>query len=91
MPKLASQIRAALCKIVWNTGSRSPGELEITRSTSDVAVCCSSNFGEVGGALAQFVEQPRVLDGDDGLGGEILYQFDLLVSKGTNFLAVQAE
>ena len=24
-----------------NTGCRSPGELEITRSTSDVAVCCS--------------------------------------------------
>ena len=22
--------------------------------------------------LAQFVEQPRVLDGDDGLGGEVL-------------------
>ena len=26
---------------------------------------------EVGGALAQFVEQPRVLDGDDGLGGKV--------------------
>ena len=23
-------------------------------------------------ALPQFVEQPRVLDGDDGLGGEVL-------------------
>src|SRR5215831_11298383 len=28
--------------MAWNTGSRSPGELLITRSTSDVAVCCSS-------------------------------------------------
>ena len=27
---------------VWNTGSSSPGELEMTRSTSEVAVCCSS-------------------------------------------------
>ena len=27
---------------------------------------------EVVGALAQFGQQPRVLDGDDGLGGEIL-------------------
>ena len=58
----------------------SAGELEMTRNTSDVAVCCSNDFGEVGGALAevvgalaQFVEQPRILDGDDGLGGEILH------------------
>ena len=29
-------------------------------------------FGEIVGALAQLVEQPRVLDGDDGLGGEVL-------------------
>ena len=33
-------------------------------------VCCA--FGEVRCALTQFVEQPRVLDGDDGLGGEVL-------------------
>ena len=44
-----------------NTGCRSPGELEMTRSTSDVAVCCSSDSVrsvvrlEVVGALAQFV------------------------------------
>ena len=28
--------------MAWKTGSNSPGELEITRSTSEVAVCCSS-------------------------------------------------
>ena len=28
-------------------------------------------FGEIVGALAQFAEQPRVLDGDHGLGGEV--------------------
>ena len=28
--------------MAWNTGSSSPGELEMTRSTSEVAVCCSS-------------------------------------------------
>src|SRR5262249_43773269 len=28
--------------MAWNTGSRSPGELEMTRNTSEVAVCCSS-------------------------------------------------
>ena len=42
VPKLASQMRVAFSNMVWNTGSNSPGELEMTRSTSDVAVCCSS-------------------------------------------------
>ena len=27
-------------------------------------------LSQIVSALAQFVEQPRVLDGDDGLGGE---------------------
>ena len=43
-------------------------------------------FCQVSGALAQFVEQPRVLNGDDGLGGEILNQRDLLVGKRPHFL-----
>ena len=38
-------------------------------------------LGEIVGTLAQFVEQPRVLDGDDGLGGEVLQQLDLLVGE----------
>src|SRR5207342_1241526 len=37
--------------------------------------------------FAQLVEQPRVLDGDDGLTGEILYQLDLLVAEWPRFLA----
>src|SRR5262245_2745668 len=37
--------------------------------------------------FAQLVEQARVLDGDDRLSGEILYEFDLLVGKGTYLLA----
>ena len=32
--------------------------------------------------------QSRVLDGDDGLGGEVLKQRDLLVGKGSHFLAI---
>ena len=39
-------------------------------------------LAEIVGALAQLVEQPRVLDGDDGLGGEVLHQLDLLVGEG---------
>ena len=42
----------------------------MTLSTSEVAVCCSA-IRQIVGALAQLVEQPRVLDGDDGLGGEV--------------------
>ena len=62
----------------------------MTLSTSAVAVCCSRPR-EISGALPQFVEQPRVLDGDDGLSGEALDQRDLLVGKGPNFLAVESE
>jgi hypothetical protein len=39
---LASQVRVALANMAWNTGSNSPGELEMTRNTSEVALCCSS-------------------------------------------------
>ena len=42
MPNLASQMRGAFASMAWNTGSSSPGEPEMTRSTSEVAVCCSS-------------------------------------------------
>ena len=38
--------------------------------------------------FAQLVEQARVLDGDDGLGGEVLDQFDLLVGERPNLLGV---
>jgi len=36
--------------------------------------------------LPQFVEQPRVLDGDDGLSGEVLQQRYLLVGERAHFL-----
>jgi hypothetical protein len=42
-------------------------------------------------AKAQFIEQPRVLDGDDGLGGEVGDQPDLLVGKRPNLLAEDAD
>ena len=56
----------------------------MTLSTSAVAVCCCSEF-------AQLVEQPGVLDGDDGLVGEVLHQLDLLVGERTNLLAIDAD
>ena len=36
-------------------------------------------------ALAEFLEQAHVLDGDDGLGGEGFEQLDLFVRERTNF------
>ena len=52
----------------------------MTLSTSAVAVCCSSN------SLSslrspQLIEQPHVLDGDNGLFGEVHHQLDLLVGE----------
>ena len=60
---------------------RSKVERLITLSTSEVAVCCCSEF-------TQLIEQPRVLDSDDGLGGEVLHQLDLLVGEGADLLPV---
>ena len=60
----------------------------MTCSTSEVAVCCSSLEIVV---RAQLVEQPRVLDGDDGLGGEVAHQLDLLVGEWTHLLAKNAD
>ena len=54
----------------------------MTLSTSAVAVCCCSN------SVRQLVQQPRVLDGDDGLRGEVLHQLDLLVGERPDLLAV---
>src|SRR5262245_7916541 len=41
-PNFASHMSKAFSSMVLNTGCKSPGELETTLSTSDVAVCCSS-------------------------------------------------
>jgi hypothetical protein len=45
-------------------------------------------FGQIGSALAQLIQQPRVLDGDDRLTGEVRHERDLFVGKRTNFLAI---
>ena len=60
----APQSRAAASIKVSSTVCRSNAERLMTLSTSAVAVCCWRGF-------AQLVEQPRVLDGDDGLVGEV--------------------
>ena len=42
-------------------------------------------------ALAQLVQQSCIFDGDDSLRGKVRNQLDLLVGKGTNFLAKKRE
>jgi hypothetical protein len=42
-------------------------------------------------ALAQLVEQAGVLDGDDGLVGEVGEQFDLLIGERPDLLAVDSD
>src|SRR5262249_16200185 len=39
--------------------------------------------------LPQLTQQPRVLDGDDGLSGEGCHQIDLLLAKWVHLLAGQ--
>ena len=58
----------------------------MTLSTSRGRGLLLQRFGEIVGALAQLVEQARVLDGDDGLRGEVLHQLDLLVGEGAHLL-----
>src|SRR5262249_42957607 len=41
--------------------------------------------------LAQFVKQPRILNGDDGLGGEVLHQRLLLIVEGRTFVLVDLD
>src|SRR5215469_6122377 len=51
VPNLAPQMRVAFSSMAWNTDSRSPGELEMTRSTSEVAASRSD-------ASASFFSSP---------------------------------
>ncbi len=82
-------MRVAFASMASKTGSSSPGELEMTRSTSEVAVCCSSDFGELGGARLHLVEQPHVLDRDHRLVGKGGDQLDLPVGERPNLVTRQ--
>ena len=65
------------------TGSNSPGDELMTLKTSDVAVVVQQ--------LAQFVEQPRVLDGDDSLRSEVSEQLNLLVGERASLGSVECQ
>jgi len=55
----------------WNTGSSSPGELEINAQHLRGCGLLFQRFAEIVRALLQLIEQARVLDGNDGLGSEV--------------------
>ncbi len=63
----------------------------MTLSTSRGRGLLLQRLGEIVGALAQLVEQPRVLDGDDGLRGEVLDQLDLLFGERPNLLPIDGD
>ena len=64
-------MRVAFPSIASKTGFKSPGDELITCKTSAVAVCPVQRLAEIGGALTQFVQQLRVLDGDDHLAAKV--------------------
>ncbi len=63
----------------------------MTRRISAVAVCCSSDSVSSAFRALQLLEQPHVLDGDDGLRGKGLQEADLTVREGTYLPAVHGE
>ena len=65
-----------------NTACRSKAERLMTFKTSAVAVCCCSASLKIARSRLYLVEQPGVLERDDGLIGECLYEFDLALSDG---------
>ena len=79
--------RVAFSSSDWKIGFSSPGELEMILQHLGRRSLLLQRLAEIVSALAQLVEQPRVLDGDHGLGGEVLDQLDLLVGERADLLA----
>ena len=88
MPNLASQMHVALSSIASNTGSSSPGELEMTFSTSQVAVCCSSNSVRSSVRWRSSFSSRVFSMAMTACAAKFCDQLDLLVGKGPDLLAV---
>ena len=76
-------MRTAFSSIALKTGSNSPGELLMTLQHLRGRGLLLQRLAQIVGALTQFVEQPRVLDGDDGLRREVLTSSICLSVKGS--------
>ena len=90
-PNFASQMRVAFSSIVWNTGVSSPGELEMTRSTSEVAVCCSSASLRSSVRWRSSLSRRVFSMAMTAWRGEILNQLDLLVGEWADLLPVNSD
>ena len=75
--------------MAWNTGSSSPGELEMTRSTSEVAVCCSS-ASESSRVRACTSSNSRTFSiAITAWSAKVVDQLDLLVGEGAHLQSPQ--
>ena len=73
------------CKYRLQVASRIADSLKDLRTRCLLLQCLS----KISGALPQFVEQARVLDGYDSLSGEILNEFNLFFGKWTHLLPIE--
>ena len=77
--------------------SAPPTRASVSSTVCKLKVGAADDFQYVGGGrlllqrLPQLIEQPRVLDGDNGLGGEVFHEFNLLVGKRPDFLPEDAD
>ncbi len=91
LPKLAWQMRVAFSSIEPNTGCKSPGELEMTWSTSDVAVCCSSDSVRSSVRWRSSVNSRVFSMAMTAWAAKFVHQVDLLVGEWPNLLTVHAD
>ena len=77
-------MRVAFSKTASNTGLNSPGELEITLSTSDVAVCCSSDLVRSSVRWRSSLSSRVFSMAITAWAAKFFDQLDLLVGERTN-------
>src|SRR6266536_1303869 len=87
----AWQTRIADRTSVSSTVCRSKVERLITLSNIGGGGLLLQGFAQIFRSLSQFVEQPRVLDGDDGLVCKTRDQLDLLVGERAYLGAIDGD
>src|SRR6266404_5142160 len=80
--------RAADSLSVSSTFCRSNVERLITFSTSALAVCCRKDSPGSSVRSCNSLKQPRILDGNNRLLGEVAEQLDLLVGERADLLSI---
>ena len=83
--------RTALASSASNTGSSLPGDVEITRKTLEVAVCCSSD-SERSSVRWRSSFNSRVFSmAMTACAAKLCHQLDLLVGEWPHLLAVDRD